>query len=96
MLSLDRLDGLNGLSLHDSWVLPVTKNFSQPEYYPGQTVWHCMKVSLGEILHPVLIIGLWWTGLDWEYVVELPRSHPNFKLEVGEVVYLEKWELESI
>ncbi|HEY9708309.1 MAG TPA: hypothetical protein V6D48_08900 [Oculatellaceae cyanobacterium] len=63
------------------WHLRVSKTFDKPEYYIGQTVLHKIKVRQGEILHPVTIIGLYWTGIDWCYFIQLPQDHPQFKPE---------------
>lgn len=77
------------------WQLPVTKKYPLPKYYLGQIVLHVIKRPNGEILNPVEVIGLWWTGAEWEYLVELPPHHPSFKSE-EEVVYLEEWQLEGM
>ncbi|MHC5765736.1 MAG: hypothetical protein ACYTXI_08935 [Nostoc sp.] len=63
------------------WRLQISKEFDKPEYYIGQTVLHKMKVRQGEILHPVTVIGLRWSGFDWMYAVELPEDHPQFHPE---------------
>jgi hypothetical protein len=63
------------------WHLKITKNFDKPEYYIGQAVLHRMKVKQGEILHPVTIIGMYWTGFDWSYFIQLPSDHPHFEEE---------------
>ncbi|MEH1903089.1 MAG: hypothetical protein V7L04_17165 [Nostoc sp.] len=63
------------------WRLRISKEFAKPEYYIGQTVLHKIKVRQGEILHPVTVIGLRWSGFDWMYAVELPEDHPQFEPE---------------
>jgi hypothetical protein len=63
------------------WRLRVSREFDKPEYFIGQTVLHRIKVRQGEILHPVKVIGLRWTGFDWIYSVQLPEDHPQFKDE---------------
>ena len=80
----------------DFWHLPINKDFSQPEYYIGQTVLHCMKVPLGEILHPVDIVGISWNGERWDYEVWLPSNHPQFEEQDHEVAWLTEWELEAL
>ena len=95
MLSLNSLLEQSFCS-QDFWQLPVTKEFDQPEYYIGQTVFHLMKVEQGEILHPVTVHGVAWTGVDWEYLVELPPSHPRFKKEDREWDWLGDYELEAM
>ncbi|MHC5915547.1 MAG: hypothetical protein ACYTXE_32160 [Nostoc sp.] len=63
------------------WRLRITKEFDKPEYFIGQTVLHKMKVRQGEILHPVTVIGIRWSGSDWAYAVEFPEDHPQFEPE---------------
>jgi len=97
MISLDTpLSGLDGLCLQDFWELPVSKDFDQPQYYLGQTVLHCMKVPQGEILHPVEIVGISWTGDGWDYEVWLPSNHPKFEKEDREIAWLREWQLEAL
>ena len=80
------------------WNLPETDFFSdfyQPAYYIGQTVLHRMKVEGGEILHPVKVMGIRWTGMDWEYEVLFPPDHPECQEDItGEL--LEDWQIEQI
>ena len=76
--------------------LELGEDFHLPTYCIGQTVLHCMKVRQGEILHPVLINGIFWTGLSWEYSVFLPKEHPEFVHENNESSWLEEWEIESL
>ena len=67
--------------------LELGEDFYLPTYCIGQTVFHCMKVNQGEILHPVLINGLFWTGGDWEYSVYLPEEYKSrlaFNNEIGQ------------
>jgi hypothetical protein len=78
------------------WRLRITKEFDKPEYFIGQTVLHKMKVRQGEILHPVTVVGLHWTGIDWEYAVEFPEDHPLFELEENEWADLAHWQLEPM
>jgi hypothetical protein len=77
-----------------SYSLQIIGDCDQPEYYIGQLVLHRMKRSNGEILHPVQIIGLYWTGIDWEYAVSLPPDHPQFVEEDHEWDFLNYWLLE--
>lgn len=78
------------------WRLRITKEFHKPEYFIGQRVLHRMKVRQGEILYPVRVLGLTWTGIDWEYFVELPKYHPWFKAEDREVEWLNDWLIEPM
>ena len=86
---------------HDftSWRIPDNKyfeSFYHPEYFIGQTILHRIKVTGGEILHPVTIIGLYWTGTDWEYEALLPTDHPQFVPEDEITKFLASWNIESI
>lgn len=85
----------NGSALR-YWHLRISKIYDKPGYYIGQTVLHKMKVRQGEILHPVEVIGLRWTGIDWEYAVELPENHPQFELENHEWAELAEWQIEPM
>jgi hypothetical protein len=76
--------------------LLVSQEFDKPTYCIGEVVWHIIKVSNGQILHPVTITGLYWTGLDWEYHAMLPPNHPQFKPENNESEYLAEYQLERI
>lgn len=78
------------------WRLRVSRVFDKPEYYIGQTVLHRIKVRQGEILHPVEVIGLKWTDIDWEYAVKLPKDHPQFELEDHEWDQLNHWLIEPM
>lgn len=80
----------------DFWHLRISKNFDQPEYYIGQTVLHRMKVKQGEILHPVKVVGISWTGVDWQYAVKLPREHPCFEVDDNEREWLDSHEVEPM
>jgi hypothetical protein len=96
MLSLNTAPGLCVNDSEDFWLLRVSKDFDQPEYFIGQTVWHRMKHPAGEILHPVEVIGLWWNGLDWNYIVSLPEDHPQFVPENNQVIEVEDWQIEEM
>ncbi|MDF5712068.1 MAG: hypothetical protein PUP90_31445 [Nostoc sp. S4] len=78
------------------WRLRVSKEFSKPEYYIGQTVLHRINVKQGEILHPVKIIGARWDGVGWVYAVELPDDHPLFEREDHAWDELEVWQMEPM
>lgn len=78
------------------WHLRVSRVFDKPEYFIGQRVFHRMKVRQGEILHPVTVLGLRWTGIDWEYAVGFPEDHPLFELENNEWADLAHWQLEPM
>ena len=78
------------------WRLRITKEFDKPEYYIGQTVLHRIKVRQGEILHPITVIGLYWSGIDWIYIIDLPENHPQFKLEDHTWGEAQDWQLEPM
>jgi hypothetical protein len=78
------------------WHLRISKVFTKPEYYIGQSVLHKMKVKQGEILHPVTVIGLWWSGNSWTYFIQLPEDHPQFDPDEHQVTELEHWQLEAM
>lgn len=88
--------GCENASALDFWHLRVTKTFNKPEYFIGQTVLHKMKVKQGEILHPVIVFGLRWTGAGWEYAVQLPEDHPQFRPEDHEWDELDMWQIEPM
>lgn len=77
------------------WHQPVSKEFSQPQYFIGELALHVMRVPKGYVLHLVKVVGAYWTGIDWQYAIELPTDHPYYKKLDGEFewvdeVYLEK------
>ncbi|MEH2399668.1 hypothetical protein [Nostoc sp.] len=78
------------------WRLRVSKEFDKPEYYIGQTVLHKIKVRQGEILYPVTVLGLSWTGMDWQYQVSLPEDHPWFQVDDNELEWVDDRELEPM
>jgi hypothetical protein len=61
------------------WRLRVAKDFTKPEYYIGQTVMHCCQLIDKQVRVYVDVRGIAYTGMDWQYMVELPASHPWFK-----------------
>jgi len=78
------------------WRLRITKEFDKPEYFIGQTVLHKTKVKQGEILYPVTVLGLSWTGMDWQYSISLPEDHPWFEPDDNEREWVDDRELEPI
>jgi hypothetical protein len=80
----------------DFWQLKISKEFDQPEYYIGQQVLHRIRVRGGEILHPVEVIGLHWTGVDWSYGVLFPEDHPEFEDEDNEWAWVDWHQLEAM
>lgn len=81
---------------HCSYSLKIIEEFGQPEYYIGQLILHRIKLCNGEILHPVQVCGVLWTGIDWEYAVTLPSDHPQFVEEDHEWDLLNDWLLEPM
>lgn len=80
----------------DFWHLRISKAFGKPEYYIGQIVLHRMKVKQGEILHPVVVLGIAWTGGDWEYTVKIPPEHPWFEVDDREREWIREDQLEAM
>lgn len=78
------------------WYLRISKTFDKPEYYIGQTVLHRIRVRQGEILHPVTVVGIRWSGADWAYAVEFPEDHPQFEPEDRAWDELECHQLETM
>ncbi|HLP89083.1 MAG TPA: hypothetical protein VK184_10905 [Nostocaceae cyanobacterium] len=80
-----------------SWFLKISQEFSQPEYFIGQTVLHATAVTGGEILYPIKIIGISWDiqKQSWEYDAELPLDHPDFDPKVR-IWSFQNWELKAI
>lgn len=61
------------------WRLRVARDFSKPKYYIGQTVVHVVKRPNIEYRIHVDVLGLAWSGSDWQYMIEMPEYHPFFK-----------------
>lgn len=80
----------------DFWYLPIPKKFTKPKYNLGQRVFHRITQREGEILHPVEVTALSWTGADWEYGVDFPKDHPQFKSGDIEGDYVCEWQLEAM
>ena len=78
------------------WHLPIIKNYPLPKYYIGQLVLHCIDHPKGQILHPVTVVGLFWSGRDWTYMIEFPPNHPDFELEKSELDEVTEDRLEPI
>ena len=78
------------------WQLPITKKYKLPKYYVGQVVLHRINQPNGEILHPVEVLGLWWNGCDWVYMIEFSTTHPEFKDREREIEEVEEFQLEAI
>ena len=78
------------------WHLRIIKNYPLPKYYIGELVLHCIAHPKGEILHPVTVVGLFWTGSYWTYMIEFPLDHPHFKREESELDEVEEYLLEPI
>lgn len=78
------------------WYLPIIKNYPLPRYYIGQLVLHCIPRPNGQILHPVTVIGMFWSGSYWIYTIEFPPNHPEFIHETSEIEEVEEHQLEPI
>jgi hypothetical protein len=61
------------------WRLRVARDFSKPKYYIGQLVVHVVKIHDTEYRIHVDVLGLAWTGMDWQYMIEMPEYHPFFR-----------------
>lgn len=77
------------------WQLPISKQFTLPQYYIGQVVLHQIKRPNGEILHPVVVIGISWTGSDWQYGVQFPEDHPQYQPGDIEADWVDEWQIEE-
>jgi hypothetical protein len=96
MLALDApVLGISGQA-SQFWRLRISKNYDKPEYYIGQTVLHKIKVKQGEIMYPVTVVGLSWTGMDWQYSVSLAKDHPWFETDDNEREWVDDRELEPM
>jgi hypothetical protein len=58
------------------WRLRIARDFSKPKYYIGQTVLHRAVVVNREVFAHVDVLGISWTGHDWQYLVNFPSNHP--------------------
>jgi len=74
--------------------LPIIGDFYQPEYHIGQLVLHRICRPAGETLYPVHVIGVFWSGFDWQYAVELSQYHPWFEVNDREVEWVDFNELQ--
>jgi hypothetical protein len=77
------------------WRLRVSKDFSKPEYYIGQTVLHSAKLPDREIFSHVDVLGISWTGCGWQYLVEFPAKHP-FGLPYEDLHWADDHELSTL
>jgi hypothetical protein len=75
------------------WRLRVAKDFIKPEYYIGQTVMHCCQLKDKQFCVCVDVLGVAWTGMDWQYMVDLPVSHPYFKADDYETEWVDSKDL---
>lgn len=75
------------------WRLRVAKDFTKPEYYIGQTVILQATIVQKEVRAYVEVLGISWTGMGWEYLVELPENHPWFTPDDVEWVWVGSREL---
>lgn len=60
------------------WRLRVAKDFSRPKYYIGQTIIHVVGLQGRTSEFLVDVIGISWTGEQWQYQIELPDCHPFY------------------
>lgn len=97
MLTVDApISGCCSANAFDFWHLRIIKTYGKPEYFIGQTVLHRIEVRQGEILHPVEVIGISWTGNDWQYDVSFPKDHPWFEVGEHEAEWVDVDEIEPI
>jgi hypothetical protein len=75
------------------WRLRVAKDFIKPEYYLGQTVMHCCQLKEKQVFVYVDVLGISWTGMDWQYMVDLPTRHPWFKPDDHECEWIDSKDL---
>jgi hypothetical protein len=75
------------------WRLRVAKDFPKPEYHIGQTVMHCCVLQDKQVCVYVDVLGISWTGMDWQYLIDLPTSHPYFKPDDYETEWVDSKEL---
>jgi hypothetical protein len=75
------------------WRLRVAKDFTKPEYYFGQTVMHCCQLIDKQVFVYVDVLGIAYTGIDWQYMVNLPTAHPWFKPGDRETEWVDSKEL---
>lgn len=75
------------------WRLRVAKDFPKPEYYIGQTVMHCCQLRDKQFRVYVDVLGIASTGIGWQYMVNLPESHPWFKPDDHEYEWVDSKEL---
>ena len=78
------------------WKIPICKKFPLPIYYVGQIVLQRIKQPNGEILHPVEIVGFWYTDNEWYYIYKLTPGHPSYKEGVSSFEESYDFELEAI
>ena len=75
------------------WRLRISKDFTKPKYYIGQTVVHWAQVKETEVFAHVDVLGISWTGIDWQYLVNLPENHPWFRAKDEEWIWADSCEL---
>jgi hypothetical protein len=61
------------------WVLKLPRIYPKPEFQIGEIVLYSDYISDVEADYIVRINGLNWTGLEWEYAIQLPVNHPRWK-----------------
>jgi hypothetical protein len=75
------------------WRLRVAKDFPKPEYYIGQTVMYCCQLRDKQFCVYVDVLGIASTGTGWQYMVNLPESHPWFEVDDREIEWVDSKEL---
>lgn len=74
------------------WRVRVAKDFSKPKYYIGQLVAHNITVPRVSTEF-VTVIGFAWSGIDWQWLIDVEESHPWFKPYEMEFHWVDEKEL---
>jgi hypothetical protein len=54
---------------------------------------HCCQFQDKQVRVYVDVLGVAWTGMDWQYMVDLPVSHPWFKADNYETEWVDSKDL---
>ncbi len=69
------------------WVLKLPRVYPKPKYQIGQIVLYNDYTAEPEADYIVRINGLNWTGVEWEYAIQLPVNHPMWQSCINENQY---------